>query len=261
MKLKKKKIKVKNKKYYNNFLIIVYMGKKHTFKRILKQRDNIESERDGTTTEEFAKLLNSENHHIPNRMQQTFGMPANSMQQTFGMPANSMQQTFDMPANSMQQTFGMPANSMQQTFDMPANSMQQTFDMPANSMQQTVGMNTTQIDPSIIMAKQQSVASQNMPHINGAQTMEIDPLMSNIIAPVHNMGTLNNLAKLSNYQKFDSHAELSPHNSMINHDNLPQVNNMIGGGSTGIHNLAKLNKKILIKKIPNFGITNLAKLL
>jgi hypothetical protein len=228
MKLKKKKIKVKNKKYYNNFLIIVYMGKKHTFKRILKQRDNIESERDGTTTEEFAKLLNSENHHIPNRMQQTFGMPANSMQQTFGMPANSMQQTFDMPANSMQQT---------------------------------VGMNTTQIDPSIIMAKQQSVASQNMPHINGAQTMEIDPLMSNIIAPVHNMGTLNNLAKLSNYQKFDSHAELSPHNSMINHDNLPQVNNMIGGGSTGIHNLAKLNKKILIKKIPNFGITNLAKLL
>ena len=217
MKLKKKKIKVKNKKYYNNFLIIVYMGKKHTFKRILKQRDNIESERDGTTTEEFAKLLNSENHHIPNRMQQTFGMPA--------------------------------------------NSMQQTFDMPANSMQQTVGMNTTQIDPSIIMAKQQSVASQNMPHINGAQTMEIDPLMSNIIAPVHNMGTLNNLAKLSNYQKFDSHAELSPHNSMINHDNLPQVNNMIGGGSTGIHNLAKLNKKILIKKIPNFGITNLAKLL
>jgi hypothetical protein len=240
MKLKKKKIKVKNKKYYNNFLIIVYMGKKHTFKRILKQRDNTESERDGTTTEEFAKLLNTDNHNNPNMMQQTFGMPAQNtlMQQTFGMSA-PMQHGFEMPAHSsppMQQTLGAHNfPPMQQTLG--AHSlppMQQSlaahnFDQ---SMQQTLGAPAKNFDSSLMMAPQMNPMQQ----INGSQSFDIDKIMNN---------SVNNLAKLNNFTQGE----------------LPQMNNMIGGGSSGIHNLAKLNNKNFIKNTTNSGISNLAKLL
>jgi hypothetical protein len=157
---------------------------------------------------------------------------------------------------------------MQQTFGMPANNMQQSFEIPANSMQQTLGANTLQYDPSIMMAQQHmpimhqknsnSAVSHQMPIMNGMQTVEADSLMSEMIAPAHNMNGLNNLAKLSKYSNFDSHAELPSLNNMISHTELSPAN-MIGGGTSGIHNLAKLNKNI--KKTTNSGISNLAKLL